>query len=90
MLLRCLEFKGAIGQFQHQMDSAARMNEVEDEAEEVEDREDDDEDYRKVRMATAGAKQPYDPLTDIITEEDWEETERLTNFLVSFYKMTQV
>lgn len=32
---------------------------------------------------------PYDSLTGTITEDEWEEVERLCNFLVLFYEMTR-
>lgn len=84
----CLELKMPISRFQPQLRTAAGMDELEEEGW---DGEGDDEDDEAGQPATAAnLPLPYDPLTDTIPEEDWEEIERLTNFLVSLYEVTRL
>ena len=69
MLRRCFELKGAISRFQRQMRSAARLDDLEDFEEELGGSDEDSDDKFVAQRATL----PYDPLTDTITEDEWEE-----------------
>lgn len=58
----------------------------ESEDEEIGSEDDEENDQPASRSSTSI---PYDPLIDIITDDEWAEIERLSSFLIHFYEMTR-
>lgn len=90
MLWRCFELKDPINRFQRQVHASLHLDDLEDLKEEMAGTEEDDEDEDGNQpIRNSATRIPYDPLIDTITDDEWAEVERLSDFLAHFYAGTR-